>query len=144
VKPQSKYIGAFWLVMLVVISFFKDFITPDYLNSPAANFLNPKHSTNLSIIELYYTYPLFWIKAHLYSALFVIIPSLIIYQWYNIELARITFIVLLLLYFLEYLIVWLHIPSLNIHLLPKLNRYFHSPFISLFFVAAFTLISPKE
>lgn len=143
-KNQSKYIGAFWLVILVVISFFKDSITPDYLNSPAAHFLNPKHSANLSMMDLYNGYPLFWIKAHLYSALFVLIPSLIIYQWYNIELARITFVALLLLYFLEYLIVWLHIPSLNIHLLPKVNRYFHSPFICLFLVAAFTLLSPKE
>lgn len=141
---KPKTIGIALFLILLACSMFKDDITPDYLNTPTAFMLNPVNDPYQSIQELYKSHSLFWIKAHLFSLLFIAIPTLLISIWYNKQLAMFTLYLLVGVYVIEYAIIWAQHPILSIHVLPKVNRYFHSPFITLFLFAAFTLLPDKE
>ncbi|MCU0442506.1 MAG: hypothetical protein MUE96_08915 [Bacteroidia bacterium] len=141
---KTKTLGIILFLVLLACSLFKDAITPDYLNTPPAFMLNPANPDYRTIFELYQTHTLFWVKAHLFSLLFIVIPASLIYIWYNKQLAMFTLYLLAVIYVIEYAIVWAQHPMLNVHILPKVNRYFHSPFVFLFLFAAFTLLPQKE
>lgn len=141
---KRKLLAFSLLLYLIVISLYKDEITPDYKNTPSAYFLNPKHNNYLGVLQSHRTYPQFWILAYLYSLSFVIIPYLVVRLLYSKEIGLIALYLLSATLFVEYFIVWAEIPVLVERILPKINRYFHSPIICLFLIAAFTLLKNAD
>jgi peptidoglycan/LPS O-acetylase OafA/YrhL len=135
----NKYIAYVLIISLFILGLFKDRITPDYHNSPVSVFLNPASNSYIGVGSSHIKYPLYWSLAYLYSISFVVIPYIIIRLLYDHKVALFTLYVLLAILFAEYIIVWVENPKLSLHILPKLNRYLHSPFITLFLIAALTL-----
>lgn len=143
-KRHNRIHASILLISLFVLGLFKDVITPDYLNSPVAFFLNPQHKHYIGVLKSHQSLPVFWIKAYLYSLAFTIIPYFIIKMLYSIQYARYTLYTLLILVLTQYILVWLENAELNLHILPKINRYLHSPFITLFLIAALTLYNHAD
>ncbi len=141
---SSKISGYGCLILLFAISLFKDAITPDYLNTPNAFFLNPAYKDYHSALSSHIVFPFFWIKAYLYSICFIVLPYFTVKLLYSQATAKLIFFMLVGIMCIEYLLVYAGIPSFNIHLLPKVNRYFHSPFITLFIIAVLTLLSQNK
>lgn len=124
--------------LLLLASFFKDELTPDYLNTPAAAFLSaPAEGPRVATLG---SHTGFWIASVLYSLLFVLLPYFIIRLYSaNRNLARLVLAVHAGVCILIYLMVFAGSTTLDRAIIPKLNRYFHSPIMTLFFIAAFTL-----
>jgi general stress protein CsbA len=137
-QKQNKIIALIFLVVLIAMSFFKDNFTPDYLNSPEAFFLNPiNHLSRISTLQTHYQ---FWLMSFLYSLIFIIFPFCIIHLYFgNKTLSRFVMIILMVIFALIYLMIFANSSILDKAIIPKINRYFHSPIIVFFFVAAFTL-----
>ncbi|MES2559849.1 MAG: hypothetical protein V4590_08930 [Bacteroidota bacterium] len=140
----SKRNGYLLLVLLLLISLGKDYITPDYLNTPSAVCLNPNHPSYLPIGASHLTYPWFWIHAYLYSLLFIIIPACIIYNFSSKDLLKPALYLFAGVFVFEYLLLFSQQTIAVKHILPKINRYFHSPLITLFLLAAFTLYNQYD
>jgi|GEM_PF-6650286 hypothetical protein len=132
------------LLSLFILGLFKDLITPDYHNSPVACFLNPQHKEYIGVFKSHLSLPVFWIKAYLYTIAYTIIPYFIIKLLYSKQYARYTLCLLSVLVIAEYSLVWIENVALNLHILPKINRYLHSPFITLFLIAALTLYNHAD
>ena len=132
------------LLSLFILGLFKDLITPDYHNSPVAFFLNPEHKEYTGVLNSHLSLPVFWIKAYLYTVAFTVIPYFIIKLLYTTKYACYTFYLLITLALFQYSLVWLENAELNLHILPKINRYLHSPFITLFLIAALTLYNHAD
>jgi hypothetical protein len=130
-------------VVLLALSFFKDNLTPDYLNTGAAAFLSPNNqSSRLTTLG---TNPLFWIISFIYSTCFTLLPYLIIdYYFDNKRLSRFVLFVHLTLFVVIYILVFMNNNIFDKAFVPKLNRYYHSPIMVLFFIAAFTLSQRKH
>lgn len=123
------------LLVLIGFSFLKDLFTPDYLNSPAAGFLAPQNLED-SRLQTLATHWDFWLKSVLYSILFIGIPALVLGLMGEPKIARWVFIILSVVCVLLYVCVFIQSKALDIHLIPKINRYFHSPIFTLFLIAA--------
>ncbi|MFA6262196.1 MAG: hypothetical protein WC760_12060 [Bacteroidia bacterium] len=136
---QRNKLIAFTAVLLFAgISLLKDDFTPDYLNTPSAAFIQPgTHSE--SIFQLWTNHAFFWLTAVGYSLLFVAFPYLIIRLLFNPELAMMALLITGGLFLLEYTMVLSNNLVVMKHILPKVNRYFHSPIIVLFLIAAFKI-----
>lgn len=136
---QSKRNGYALLVLLFIISLGKDYITPDYLNTPSATFLNPHHPSYLPIGASHLAHPAFWLVAYCYSILFIIIPTGIVYNLSSKELLKPVLYLFVGVFLFEYALLYSQHSIAIKNILPKINRYFHSPLITLFLLAAFTL-----
>jgi hypothetical protein len=123
------------LIILVLLSLVKDDFTPDYLNTPAASFLSPQNLEGTRISSVC-AYPFFWFCSILYTCLFVCIPAYALYLRNEVKLARWCGILLTGAAVLLYVLIFIESTAIDIHLVPKLNRYFHSPIFTLFLVAA--------
>jgi hypothetical protein len=127
------------LLLLLVISVFKDDITPDYRNTPNAAFLSPE-TLQSSRISTLLTHPLFWLSALIYTILFTLLPTLIIkFTFQQKSLTAFTSYVLGCISILLYLAIFANSPLLDQVVVSKVNRYLHSPILVLFLWAAYTL-----
>jgi uncharacterized membrane protein len=126
--------------VLLAASFFKDEITPEYYNTPAASFLKAHPNRFASIPQ----HPGFWLLAAAYSLLFAIIPPLVIKMYFGQrQLTLITALLTCGLCLLLYILVFVNHPVVDRAVVVKINRYFHSPIILMFLVAAFSLNQRK-
>ncbi|MCE2787883.1 MAG: hypothetical protein ACK44P_01295 [Bacteroidota bacterium] len=121
--------------LLVLLSLLKDDFTPDYLNTPDASFLAPQ---NLSVSRLstVLTNPFFWFCSILYTIFFILIPVYVLYLKNELKPAKWCGIALSIAAVALYASIFLESKALDVHLIPKINRYFHSPIFTLFLVAA--------
>jgi hypothetical protein len=144
VKPKNNRIIALVLfVTLVALSFLKDNLTPDYLNTPAASFLNPNQQ--MSRLATWSSHPLFWSMACLYSLLFTLLPYWIIaFYTGNKKLSQFVLFLHFAVYISIYVLIMANMNIFDRAIVPKLNRYYHSPVMVLFFIAAFTLSQRKH
>ncbi len=127
------------LLVLLVLSLLKDQLTPDYRNTPTAAFLDPT-LLKTSRIGTLLSHPIFWIKAVLYTIAFVALPSFIIHLAFKqINLTRFTFTILTLMAVTLYVTIFINSATLDHVLVSKVNRYLHSPIITLFLWAAYKL-----
>lgn len=141
---QSKWIAYTLLVILMALGLFKDIITPDYLNTPGAYFLNPKHPDYLGVFASHLAYPLFWIRAYAYSIVHIIIPYFIIKYLYSNTEATYTAIILIAVCLSLYVMLYIDIQFVTTRILTKVNRYFHAPLLSFILIAGFTLFKRNE
>lgn len=143
--PNNKWIRVGGLLLLLVgVSLFKDQFTPDYRNTPAASFLDPAQVNGSRLCTLL-THPWFWTKSLLYSGCFIILPPLIIRSAIgNPSLSRFTLWLHLGLVAALYLAVLMNRPVIDVVFVSKLNRYLHSPIITLFLWAAFTITLKRQ
>ena len=124
------------LVLLFAVSFFKDQFTPDYLNTENAAFLK----SNLPRWHTIFENPTFWLKAIAFSGIFVLIPYTICNvtpQFHSKQ--YVVLIILISIIMAEYVLVLINLPLIDKAIVPKINRIYHSPVITLFLLAAFTL-----
>lgn len=135
---RNKIIALTAVLLFAGISLLKDDFTPDYLNTLSAAFLQPG-THHESIVQLWINHPFFWFAAMGYSLLFVAFPYLIIRLLFTPELAMMALLITGGLFLLEYAMVFSNNLVLMKHILPKVNRYFHSPIIVLFLIAAFKI-----
>jgi hypothetical protein len=127
------------LMALFIVSLFKDNFTPDYRNTPSALFLSPAY-LNTSRLATLFSHPIFWLLALLYTASFIIIPTAIIRANFRQNgLTRFTLWLHIGLAGLLYLAIFINNPSVDTIFVSKINRYLHSPIITLFLWAAFSL-----
>lgn len=141
---QHKWIAIGLLVLLTAISFFKDELTPDYRNTLNAAFLAPEN-LNVSRFQTLSSHWPFWTKSMLYSLCFIAVPALVIhFAFQNKKLTQATFGLHLLLVIILYTCVFINSKTLDVIVVSKVNRYLHSPIITLFLWAAFTLTSRQE
>jgi len=139
-KKQIDYtIPVGLLICLFALSFFKDDITPDYLNTEAAAFLAPE-SAESRIMSLGTNFS-FWFIAFVYRLAFAIIPYFIIRLTCDPVFAKYVFILFTAIFLGEYLLILVNIKFLDVALIPKINRFYHSPIPTLFLLAAYTLNS---
>ena len=130
-------------ILLLLLSLLKDYITPDYLNTPSAAFLSPKNLQENPFFTIS-THPIFWLLSFLYSAIFILLPTYLIKLLYNKQMASYIFGILLFIALSEYALLFSQQTSMVYHILPKINRYFHSPIMLLFFIAALQLNFKKD
>jgi hypothetical protein len=117
----------------------KDEITPDYRNTPAALFLSPEQLTSTRIATIF-TNTFFWIKAIGYSLFFIALPSLLIhFAFKQSNLTRFTLWLHIVITVVLYIAIFTQSTSIDHVLVSKVNRYLHSPIITLFLWAAFTI-----
>ncbi len=136
-RADNSYFNSFGLIMLLfAISFFKDDITPDYLNTPDAHFLA---SENINRFASLIQHPWFWSKAIVYSGIFAVLPFFILLRTTHKTYAKWVLWLLLLIVGMEYVGILVHQPRLDMAIIPKINRFYHSPLFTLFFLAAFTV-----
>jgi hypothetical protein len=140
---KKKTYGIMLLFILFGLSIFKDMITPDYLNTRAASFMNPAYPQYSTALSSHLSHPTFWLTAYVYSLLFIIVPSGIINFLVNKEMAIVSFYILLAACLVEYAFIYSGNTLSIVHVVPKINRYFHSPLLTLFLLASFTLLSCK-
>ncbi|MCC7532821.1 MAG: hypothetical protein IT246_02645 [Bacteroidia bacterium] len=132
------------LIVLFAISLLKDVFTPDYRNTPNADFLNPVN-LQTSRIETLFIKPLFWLGAMFYSLVFLALPTLIIHILFgNKSLTKFTFALLAIFLFVLYSSIFINSAILDEVLVSKVNRYVHSPILTLFFIAAFKITMQKN
>ncbi len=136
---KFNWLALWWLVLLFIISFFKDNFTPDYRNTPVAFFLSPDQLSTSRLATLY-AHPTFWFLALLYTASFIVLPTLVIQAAFRQKgLSRFTLWLHVGLAGLLYLAIFINNPSVDAVFVSKINRYLHSPIITLFLWAAFSL-----
>jgi hypothetical protein len=140
VKKQHNHIVLTGLlVLLFILSFFKDNLTPDYLNSPAAAFLDPALNAGTSRIYLIVPHRVFWIKAVCYSALFSVLPYTILRKSSNPVFARYVLYCFAAIGTGLYILILANNRLLDTAIVPKINRFYHSPILTLFLVAAYSI-----
>lgn len=138
---QNKIIAIVLFIVLIGFSFLKDNFSPDYYNSPAALFLKP--AFGVGRFASLHTQPLFWITAICYSLLFIFLPYLILHYYFeNKMLSKYTLILLVAMCVSIYLMIFMNSAMIDKAIIPKINRYFHSPIMTMFFIASFTIL-PK-
>lgn len=143
-KLKYNWLPLSLLLLLLVISVFKDDITPDYRNSPPASFLSPNMLTQSRIATIF-THPLFWLTALAYTTLFVILPTLIIrFTFKQKNLTAFTGYLIGGIAFLLYLAIFINSPLLDQLFVSKVNRYLHSPILVFFLWAAYTLTTTTK
>lgn len=126
-------------VLLLLVSLLKDELTPDYRNSPNAAFLSPENLTTSRISTITY-FPLFWLKAFVYSILIsALAVGIIKLTFSNQALTRLTIIIHLVLAVCLYACIFVQSNTVDVVLVSKINRYLHSPIITMFLWAAFTI-----
>jgi hypothetical protein len=136
VDKSEKHIITICLVaLLFAISFFKDDFTPDYLNTPDARFIEQAHSRFHTLFE----FPSFWLTAIIYSLLFCVLPYFVLRNATTQSFANIIFVLLIAVIVMEYSMIFIGTASIDRYIIPKVNRSFHSPLFTLFFLAAFTV-----
>jgi hypothetical protein len=138
VKTNKRIAFSLFFVLLG-LSFLKDDFTPDFLNSTSAHFLDPEyHVARFTSIK---TEGLFWFAAILYSFLFIYFPYKIIHFYFeNAMLTKFTLLTLTAMCTSIYVMIFLNSHLFDHGIIPKINRYFHSPIMVLFFIASFTII----
>lgn len=141
---KQKTYGTLLLLLLISLSLFKDVITPDYLNTRAASFMNPINPHYVAALPSHLSHASFWIVAYLYSLLFVLLPAGIVYFWVNKSASQFTLFLLLGICMLEYVMILSGNTLSVVHIVPKINRYFHSPLLLLFLLASFTLYTKND
>jgi hypothetical protein len=141
---KNKILTTLFICILLTLGIFKDSITPDYLNTPTAYFLNPKHPDYVGIWRSHWQMPKFWIIAYLYSILHILIPFYIIKLIYGKSRSRYALYVLVLVFMVQYGILYTNIEFLTTKLLPKINRYFHSPLLIFIVAAGLTLLNKND
>ena len=133
---DHKHINSIGLIaLLFAISFFKDDVTPDYLNTHQAQFIG----TATNRIETFLEQPQFWIIAIIYSSFFVILPYYIVKRSRNQRFSNYVLIFLLLVMCLEYILILINNNKIDIAIIPKINRFYHSPIFTLFLLASYTV-----
>jgi hypothetical protein len=137
-KANKWYaIGIF--IIILALSMLKDELTPDYRNTPAALFLSPDQLTTSRVATLF-THTLFWVKAFGYSLCFVLLPTLLIhFAFRQVNLTKFTLALHVAITVLLYVSIFIQSTSIDHVLVSKVNRYLHSPIITLFYWAAFTI-----
>ncbi len=137
-KANKWYaIGIF--IIILALSMLKDELTPDYRNTPAALFLSPDQLATSRALTLF-TNTFFWVKALGYSSCFVLLPTLLIhFAFKQLNLTKFTFVLHVSITVLLYVSIFLQSTSIDHVLVSKVNRYLHSPIITLFLWAAFTI-----
>lgn len=142
-KP-NKWIAALLLVVLVAVSLLKDELSPDYRNTWNASFLSPENLTG-SRLQTLTTHYSFWLKSLLYSTCFLILPTLIIhYAFADKKLTKATLWLHVALIVVLYTGIFINVNAIDVVVVSKINRYLHSPIITLFLWAAFTLTSRQD
>lgn len=135
----NKWYAAGIFILILALSMLKDEITPDYRNTPAAFFLSQEQLASTRIATLF-THTFFWVKAIGYSLCFIALPSLLIhFAFKQSNLTRFTFWLHVAITVVLYISIFLQSTSLDHVLVSKVNRYLHSPIITLFLWAAFTI-----
>lgn len=135
----NKWYAAGIFILILALSMLKDEITPDYRNTPAALFLSPEQLSSTRIATLF-THTFFWLKALVYSLCFITFPSLLIhFAFKQPSLTRFTFWLHVVITVGLYIAIFMQSTSLDHVLVSKVNRYLHSPIITLFLWAAFTI-----
>jgi hypothetical protein len=129
-EMNKNYIFYALVFGLVLLSFLKDQITPDYLNSEHAAFL--KTLSTGEVLKSHITAPLFWLLAYSYSIVFILLPYLIINLKHNQKSAKILLFILVGLAITEYTLIFINDSFLYKLIVPKINRYLHSPYILFF------------
>lgn len=136
---KFNWIGITLLVLLFVMSMFKDNFTPDYRNTPAALFLSPEYLSTSRVLTLT-SHFLFWLKAMLYTVCFIVLPSTIIHTIFKQRaLSLFTCLLHLVIAIVLYTAIFINEPAIDSIFVSKINRYLHSPIITLFLWAAFQL-----
>lgn len=136
---KHKWIAVALLLVLAFAGFFKDEFTPDYRNTPAASFLDPSLLSG-SRLDTLASHTIFWIMAFGYSLVFVALPTLIIHAAFgNRQFTRFTLWLHIALVVILYIAILINIRLVDVILVSKVNRYLHSPIITLFLWAAFTI-----
>ncbi|MEI6508502.1 MAG: hypothetical protein WCO54_08445 [Bacteroidota bacterium] len=139
----NKTVSAILFVVLLGLSFLKDNFSPDYYNTNNAFFMHPMF--HVSRIGSLFTQEMFWLAAILYSLLFIIFPYLIVtYYFNNQKISKLTFWILAAMCLCLYALIFTGNATIDKAIVPKINRYFHSPIMLMFFVATFTLIKKQE
>lgn len=139
-SKRTKRIIAFSLfIVMLGLSFLKDEFSPDYFNSVSALFLFPGyHVSRIASLE---TQSLFWFAALMYSSMFIIFPYLIMqFIFDDKKLAKAVLITLIAMCFIIYFLIFVNNAVIDKAIIPKLNRYFHSPIMLMFFIASFTIL----
>jgi hypothetical protein len=137
-KKQIDYtVPVGLLICLFALSFFKDDLTPDYLNTEAAAFLAPENEES-RIMSIGSNFS-FWFMAFVYSLAFAIIPYYIIKISCDLIFARYVFLLFVAIFLGEYLLILINMKFLDVALIPKINRFYHSPIPTLFLLAAYTI-----
>ena len=135
----NKWYAAGVFLLILLLSFLKDEISPDYRNTPEALFLSPEELTTTRLATLL-THGFFWIKALIYSLCFVGLPTLLIHFAFKQEnLTKFTLILQIAIMALLYASILIQSTTIDYVLVSKVNRYLHSPIITLFLWAAFTI-----
>lgn len=136
---KHNWYGIALLFILFVISFFKDDFTPDYRNTPSALFLSPDRlaASRLSTIG---SHGLFWLMALIYSSCFIVLPTAIIKVVFQQKsLTQFTLLLHVGIVTALYLSIFANVQAIDMIFVSKVNRYLHSPIITLFLWAAFML-----
>jgi hypothetical protein len=123
------------IVWLFAISFFKDDFTPDYLNTSDAAFIGEAPYR----LPLLFSHPLFWFKAIVYSSCFCLLPYFILQRATSIGYSLLILCLLIIIMIALYAAVFLNSALLDRSIIPKMNRFFHSPIFTLFFLAAYNI-----
>lgn len=132
------------LLILFLLSLLKDDLTPDYRNTSAALFLSPENLKGASRVATILSHGAFWAKAFLYTGCFVLLPPAIVhFAFRQPALTRFTLYLHLGAATCLYVGVFLNLAIIDHILVSKVNRYLHSPIITLFLWAAFTLTNKK-
>jgi hypothetical protein len=141
---KQKLFASLLIIILLGLGIFKDEITPDYLNSPSAYFLNPNHPNYIGIWQSHIKMPMYWTLAYSYSLLHIIIPAYIIRLLYSKLEARYTLYILFCIFLIQYGILYTNVDFMVTKVLTKINRYFHSPILTFMLIAVFTLFNKNE
>lgn len=136
---NSKPAAISLILLLAWAGVYKDLLSPDYLNTLNAGFLDPHYS-----VERFFGHIQFWTGAVLYTGLFILLPFLILLFWFGSGIAKAGGIILSTAAILEYIIILSRSEVFMYHILPKVNRYLHSPIPTLFLIALFTLNERKN
>lgn len=135
----NKWYAAGIFMLILALSMLKDEITPDYRNTPAALFLSPEQLTSTRIATLF-THTFFWLKAIGYSLCFIALPTILIhFAFKQSNLTRFTLWLHVAITVVLYMAIFIQSTSIDHVLVSKVNRYLHSPIITLFLWAAFTI-----
>ena len=127
-------------IALLVMSMLKDFLTPDYRNTPNALFLSPEALQGANRLSTLFSRPFFWLISISYSLFFVFVPSLIVkLTFQKKEFTKLTITGLSFILVVLYIAIFLNMQVLDKVIVSKLNRYLHSPILVLFLTAAFTV-----
>jgi RsiW-degrading membrane proteinase PrsW (M82 family) len=127
---NRAYVIYILIFILIVLSFFKDLITPDYLNSPHAKFI--QELSTADILKSHLNSPIFWILSYGYTLTFILLPYFILKLKFNNRSAKILLYILISLAVVEYACIYINHPFLYKLVVPKINRYLHAPFILFF------------